>query len=80
MYIFQLMMLYTIKYERGGGVCSVVDENVDFEGSFQTFWRWCAGIHRDRLVTNMDGAVCSFQPNFSVQTMRYCYTSLIGYM
>jgi len=78
MEIFQLMMPCTIKYE--GEICSVVDENMDFEGSFQTFWRWCAGIHRDSLVTNMDVAVCSFQPNFSVQTMCYCYTNLIRYM
>ena len=29
------MMLYTRKYE--GEICSVVDENMNFEGRFQTF-------------------------------------------
>jgi hypothetical protein len=29
------MMPYTIKYE--GDICSVMDENMDFEGRFQTF-------------------------------------------
>lgn len=36
--MFQLILLHTIKYE--GEIWSTVNENVDFEGSFQTFWRW----------------------------------------